>query len=503
MGVKMYKEKILEVHNKRSTHFLHSFISTFIILLLLFPACKSSNHNKHISKVENGLLLPVQIKGQPAEKMQLADRMEYYKVPGVSIAVIDDYKIEWAKGYGVLEAGEARPVTTETLFQAASISKPVAAVAVLKMVEEGTFNLDEDVNNKLATWKVPENEFTSEKKVTLRGLLSHSAGVTVHGFRGYAHDEEMPTLRQVLDGEEPANSIPIRVDILPGSKYRYSGGGYCIVQQLLMDNKNKPFPEIMEETILSPLHMTNSTYEQPLPKEKIANAAVGHRRDGNPIEGKWYTYPEIAAAGLWTTPSDLARFAMELMLSLSNKSNKILSSDMIKQMLTPQQVNNGLGIFVEGEDFNFHFSHGGGNEGYRCFLVAYPERGQGAVIMTNSDDGWQLYSEILRSIDSEYGWGDFIPKEKVLAAVDSKIYDAYIGSYQVSPDFTCIITRENDRLYAEVVGMGKSEIHPESEITFFPVDVDATITFVKDETGQVSGFIYKLGERELLAKRVK
>jgi CubicO group peptidase (beta-lactamase class C family) len=503
MGAKMYKEKMFKVHNKRSSCLLHSLISTFIILLLLFPACKSTKSNERISKVENGLLLPVQIKGQPAERMQLAARMEYYKVPGVSIAVINDYKIEWAKGYGVLEAGEARPVTIETLFQAASISKPVAALAVLKMVEQGTFNLDEDVNNKLVTWKVPENEFTSEKKVTLRRLLSHSAGVTVHGFGGYAQDEGMPTLQQVLDGEEPANSDPIRVDILPGTKYRYSGGGYCIVQQLLMDNKNKPFPEIMKETILSPLHMTNSTYEQPLSKEKIANAAVAHRRDGNPIEGKWHTYPEIAAAGLWTTPSDLARFAIELMLSLSNKSNKILSSGMIKQMLTPQQENNGLGIFVDGENFNFRFSHSGGNAGYRCFLVAYPERGQGAVIMTNSDNGWQLYSEILRSIDSEYGWGDFILKEKVLAAVDSKIYDAYIGTYQLSPEITFIITREDGRLYAEVAGMGKSEIYPESEISFFPIDVDATITFVKDETGQVSGIIYKQGERELLAKKVK
>jgi CubicO group peptidase (beta-lactamase class C family) len=499
----MYKEKILQLHNKRSTQFLYIIIFTFLILLLLFPACKKTKSNEHISKVENGLLLPVQIKGQPVEKMRLADRLEYYKVPGVSLAVISDYKIEWAKGYGVLEAGGTTPVTTETLFQAASISKPVTALAVLKMVEEGIFNLDENVNKKLITWKLPENEFTSEKKVSLRGLLSHSAGVTVHGFRGYSHGEEVPTLLQVLDGEKPTNSDPIRVDILPGTKYRYSGGGFCIVQQLLIDNKNMPFPKIMEETILSPLHMTNSLYEQPLSKEKIANTAVGHKRDGNPIEGKWHTYPEMAAAGLWTTPSDLARFAIELMLALSGESNQLISQEMIKQMLTPQQVNNGLGIFVEGEDFNFHFSHGGGNEGYRCFLVAYPERRQGAVIMTNADNGWQLYSEILRSIDSEYGWGNFIPKEKILAEVNAEIYDAYIGTYQVSPDFSFIITRENDRLYAEVAEMGKSEIYPESEITFFPKDVDASITFVKDETGEISELIYKQGGREIPAKKVK
>jgi len=499
----MYKEKILEVYNKKDIHIFHIIIFAIVILFLLFPACNSTKLNERISKVENGLLLPVQIKDQPVDKMRLADRMEYYKVPGVSIAVINDYKIEWARGYGVLEAGETRPVTTEALFQAASISKPVTAVAVLKMVEEGTFNLDEDVNKKLVTWKVPDNEFTSEKKVTLRGLLSHSAGLTVQGFRGYAQNEEVPSMLQILNGEKPANSAPIRVDIPPNSQYRYSGGGYCIVQQLLIDNKNKPFSEIMEETILSPLHMTNSSYEQPLPKEKIANAAVGHRRDGNPIEGKWHTYPEMAAAGLWTTPSDLCRFAIELMLSLSGKSNIVISENMAKQMLTPQHTNNGLGLFMEGEDFNFYFGHNGSNEGFRCILIAYPEKGNGAVIMTNSDDGWQLYSEILRSIDSEYGWSDFIPKEKILAEVNPKIYDAYIGTYQVSPDFSFIITRENGRLYAEVAGMGKSEIYPESEITFFPKDVDATIIFVKDETGQVSGLIYKQGEREFPAKKVK
>ncbi|MFB0563525.1 MAG: serine hydrolase domain-containing protein, partial [Candidatus Lokiarchaeia archaeon] len=447
------------------------YILALLILtlpLLLSWGCTSDELQGRIHRVENGLLKAVVIKGQPVE-MSLADRMEHYKVPAVSIAVINDYKIEWARGYGVVEADGTEPVTPETLFQAASISKPVAAMAALHLVQQGLLDLNEDVNNKLVSWKVPENEFTAEKKVTLRGLLSHSAGVTVRGFRGYAHDEEVPTLLQVLDGEKPANSSPIRVDIAPESQFRYAGGGYCIMQQLLIDLKDKPFPEIMIETVLEPLGMTHSTYAQPLPEELWTDAATGHRSNGKPVKGKWHTYPEMATAGLWTTPSDVARFAIELMLSRAGKSNKVLSQDMTNNMLTPQHDDYGLGIHINGEGQNLYFGYGVGNEGFRCFLVAYPERGQGVTIMTNSDNGHKLYSEILRSIATEYGWSDFLPKEKALARVNPEIYDLYVGEYQLAPEILLTITIENHRLIARVTGLEEVgiEICPESETTFF------------------------------------
>ncbi len=429
--------------------------------------------------------------------------MKHYKVPGVSIAVIDDNKIEWAKGYGVKEVGKEDVITPETLFQAASISKPVAASAALHFVEEGALDLDENVNNKLDSWRIPDNEYTKEEKANLRRLLSHSAGLTVHGFRGYAQGEEIPTVQQVLDGEEPANSDPIRVDIEPGTQFRYSGGGFTVVQHMLTELKNKPFPQIMREDVLDPLNMRLSTYEQPLPENRRGEEAIAHRSNGKPIEGKWHTYPEMAAAGLWTTPSDLCRFAIELMLAVKGESKKILSREMASQMLTVQKGEAGLGIFVREKGENNRFSHGGGNEGFRCFLIAYPEKGQGAAIMTNSDNGSKLYFEILASIANEYMWNDFQPKEKTLAEVDPSIYDLYTGKYIFSPGNIVTVFKENDRLYVQVPDEGPVEFFPESETDFFSIDEDIQITFVKNEEGVIEKIVANYQGHKLELKKIE
>jgi CubicO group peptidase (beta-lactamase class C family) len=329
----------------------------------------SPSVTERIKRVENGLLQPFAIKGQPSVQMKLADRMKFYNTPGISIAVIDKGRIQWARGYGLRESGGSEAVTPETLFQAASISKPVAAVAALRLAQQGKLDIDEDVNRKLSSWELPKNEFTSEKKVTLRGLLSHSAGLTVHGFAGYASDTTVPTLLQVLDGVTPANSKPIRVDIAPGTKYRYAGGGYVVLQQLLMDVTGKQSPPFMQATVLKRIGITSSTYEQPLPKERWSQAAIGHRSDGEKVKGNWHTYPEMAAAGLWTTPRDLARFAIEIQRSLAGKSNRILSQKTARQMLNPQVGGWGLGFGLPGKGPSARFSHGVANEGYRCLLV--------------------------------------------------------------------------------------------------------------------------------------
>jgi len=380
---------------------------TAMILILLATSCAQSSVSsieRKIQRVENGLIR--EYRDPLWERMTLAERMEYYNVPGVSIAVINDFEVEWVKGYGASEAGGNKPVTPDTLFQAASIGKPVVAVAALHYVEAELLDLGENVNERLISWHVTENEFTAQEKVTLRRLLSHSAGVTVSGFGGYAQGEEIPILQQILDGEPPANSPPIRVDIVPGTQHRYSGGGYMIVQQLLMDVTGKPFPEIMQETVLRPSGMISSTFEYPLPKEREDAAATGHRANGQPLKGKWHTYPEMGAgASLWTTPSDLARFAIEIMLSYAEQSSEVLSQDMANQMLAPQIDDRGLGP-VMGDDGGdlLYFMHPGGNEGFRCVLVAYPKRGQGVVIMTNGDSGEALWREILNSVSVAYGW---------------------------------------------------------------------------------------------------
>lgn len=481
------------------------FFSLALLLALAGGWLTTASQNgsslaERIQRVENGLLPAVVIKGQP-QPLKLAERLAHYKVPGVSVAVINNGKLEWARGYGVVEAGSNKPVTTETLFQAASISKPVAAMGALLLVEQGKLSLDEDVNLKLKSWKVPESDLTKEQKITLRRLASHSAGLTVHGFRGYAADETVPTTVQVLDGQKPANSAPVRADILPGSRWRYSGGGITVMQLLLSDVTGKPFPALLRESVLEKIGMKNSTYEQPLPADKAQQAATGHRGNGAPVKGKWHTYPEMAAAGLWTTPSDLARFAIELQQAKAGKSAKVLSQAMTIQMLTKQSGDYGLGIGVGGAGQAATFSHGGSNEGFKCMLFAYAETGQGAVVMTNGDQGSPLAGEILRSIAREYGWPDYKPTERELAKVNPEIFPAYVGEYEVNGKV--VITTEQGKLFIQPPGQAKSELYPASETEFFTVTDNVRIVFNKDAQGAVNGLTAHFGGRSLNGKKLK
>jgi CubicO group peptidase (beta-lactamase class C family) len=455
-----------------------------------------------IQRVETNLLPGpgIVIQGEPWPQATLAARMEAYSMPGISIAVFRDFQVEWAKGYGVLSEEGGEPVTPTTLFQAASISKPVAAAAALSLVQEGLLDLDEDINQKLKSWKVSENDFTAEKKVTLRGLLSHTAGLTVHGFPGYARDRDIPTLVQVLDGEKPANTGAIQVDITPGSQWRYSGGGYTVMQLLLIDVSGKPFPKILRERVLQPAGMSESTYEQPLPESRFAQASTAHLRNGKPVKGGWHTYPEMAAAGLWTTPTDLCRFAIALSQAFHGRSEVPLSQDTVREMLTEVDGRYGLGFSVEGEGDRLRFSHGGSNAGFKCTLVAWAHSGEGVAIMTNGDLGGSLSTEVLRSLALEYGWPGFKPQEKeVMGLPDDKLVE-YAGTYKMPPSGTLEIVVEEGRLFADSLyvvpgGRQRVEIFPESETHFFTVDTNAILTFQRDAAGDVSGVTLKLGSR--------
>jgi len=360
------------------------------------------NIQERIEAVENGLLPPETGKGRPAE-MKMGARMAYYKVPGVSIAVINDGRVEWARGFGVKEAGQHEPVDQYTLFQAGSISKPVAAMAALRLVQDGRLNLDSNVNDRLLTWKVPDNQFTRTKKVTLRELLSHTAGMTVHGFPGYTPGTPLPNLVQVLNGTPPANTEAIRVDTIPTTLWRYSGGGYTVMQLLLIDVTGRRFPEVMRENVLGRIGMGRSTYEQPLPQAWQARAATAHD-GGKPVKGKSNIYPEMAAAGLWTTPSDLAQFAIEIQKELAGTSNKVLSPTTARLMVTPVMNGYALGLGIDGSGEAVRFGHNGVDFGFEAMMVAYEKTGQGAVIMTNGVGGQALCSEILRGIANVYQW---------------------------------------------------------------------------------------------------
>jgi CubicO group peptidase (beta-lactamase class C family) len=386
-----------------------------------------------IERIGNGID-PVDLKKDEAPvRLDIEELMKLYNVPGLSVAVIEDYKIAWVKSYGVTEPGGTVPVTPKTLFQAGSISKPVAAAGMLALVQQGKLSLDEDVNQKLKTWKVPENEFTKEQKVTLRRLASHSAGLTVHGFPGYDVDEKVPTLVQIFNGEKPANTAPIRVDFVPGSDERYSGGGVTIEQQLMMDVSGKQFPALMKETVLDKIGMTDSSYEQPLPGARAALTAGGARRDGQPVHGKCHVYPEMAAAGLWTTPTDLAKFVIEIALSKQDKSNKVLTQKTTQEMLTLQSKTFGIGFGLTpgrpGE-----FGHSGADEGFQALLVMNSDTGQGAALMANSDNGNLVASDLMRSIAKEYGWKHVEkrgPFEELMLTAKLAGVDAVLWKYDV------------------------------------------------------------------------
>ena len=435
-----------------------------------------------IQQVERGLRPPVLLKG--TNPWTIEERMRVHRVPGVSIAVFGSGKILWAKGYGVSDADTLSPVTESTLFQAASISKPVSATAILKKVEQGRLSLDKNVNEYLKSWKLPENEWTKKTPVTLAELLSHSGGVTVHGFPGYAAGRAVPTLVQVLDGAAPANTAPIRVDSLPGKEFRYSGGGYTIAQQLLVDVEGKPFPQILSETVLKPAGMNESTYEQPLSPDRLRFAAAGHDGSGKPIPGKRHTYPEMAAAGLWATPSDLARFALAMDKSLEGRPGGILSKEMAVKMLTPGLGDYGLGFGTHKRGGAMYFSHGGSNEGFRCLLAAHREKGYGAVVMTNGENGDQLMQEVLRAIGAAYHW-DGYPAEPIEAAkLDAAALAARAGRYQVSTDEILTLTPKGERMEARPSLQKEFELIPLSADSFLRTDADVRYVFSRDSSGR-------------------
>jgi CubicO group peptidase (beta-lactamase class C family) len=471
-----------------------------LVFVLSHAVFGQSPATSRIERVEKGLLPAVLVKGGPAWTIQ--ERLKFHKIPGVSIAIINDYKIEWAKAYGVKDIDTNEPVSTNTLFQAGSISKPVAAMVALKKVEQGKIALDEDINTKLTSWKLPDNEFTAKRKVSLANLLSHTGGLTVHGFPGYAVGEKIPSLPEVLNGSAPANTAPVRVNMEPGTKFRYSGGGVTIAQLAIMDIEKKPYPQIAQETVLGPLNMTSSTYSQPLPDQIRKKAASGYRVNGKPVEGKIHIYPEMAAAGLWTTPTDLAKFAIEVQLSLTGKSNKVLSKETTAKMVTPfieDMV--GLGFFVEKHGAATYFGHGGADEGFRAQLLVNRDKGYGAVVMVNSDNA-QIINEIIRGIAKEYKWDEYLPQPVDVVSVDSNKLDDYVGRFLVNPDRVLTITKENGKLYGEPTASPRVELFAVSENEFIRSDANVRYTFEKNAGGKVESIKLKVNDAGSDAPRI-
>jgi CubicO group peptidase (beta-lactamase class C family) len=382
----------------------------------------------------------------------LSERMAHFATPGVSIAVVDGGRVAWERGFGVCTSGQPDPVDAGTLFQAGSVSKPVFALAAMRLVEQGRIALDGDIQQYLSSWRIPSNgEWTP--RITLRQLLSHTAGTSVHGFPGYPAAGPWPTLTQVLNGLPPANTFPVIVDLFPGMQFRYSGGGTTIAQAAVTDILGLPFPEIMRELIFDPLALNDSTFAQPLPANLASRSATAHPRNGVPMPGRWHVYPEMAAAGLWTTAGDLARIGCEFLRILRGESSPLgFSAGLAAEMLKPQLPTalegafTGLGWVCEGEADAFRCSHDGWNEGFVAGLWLYPTVGKGAAVMINSNQGWPLRDEIKEAIAREYDWphpGSEITTEPLPRAVE--------GTYQTEQGIVCEVTCEGAELRISII----------------------------------------------------
>jgi CubicO group peptidase (beta-lactamase class C family) len=495
---------------------------SLIVVLALGTASPlpSQSTQPNPSRIERGLRPAVRLSDHADTAFDLVDRMRFYHVPAVSIAVVDSDRVVWAKGFGVKQFGGTEPVDTSTLFLAGSISKPVFATGLLELVEQGKLDLDKDVNTYLRSWHLPESPFTSDQKVTLRRILSHSAGLTVWGFPGYTQGTPIPTVPQILNGEKPANTQAVRSDTVPGARWRYSGGGITIAQLVATDVSGESFPELMRRLVLQPAGMVHSTYENPPPPAVARFAAAGHERPDTVVPGQYHVYPEMAAAGLWTTPSDLGRWSIAIMRAYRGSAGGPLSPAMAKQMLTPQvEVSPqfagpvrsywGLGIELQGVGDSLHFTHGGRDEGFVADLVMWPAHRRGIVVMTNGVSG-ALLQEIERAFGAEYGLTTVPRTEKRLATIAAATLDSLPGKYRLMlgrDTIDILVTRRgNDLWVATSNGGGAVRLLPQGTDSFFELETGVNWRFERpptDSLGAATKLVRELRTQKFEAVRVQ
>ena len=478
-------------------------LSIIAILALLNLAAQKTTPatTDRIKQVENSLS-PALVYGDTIPRLNLLKQMAAYKVNGLSIAVIKDYKIEWAKGYGWADAEEKKPVTVDTRFQAASISKSINSLGILKLVQQGKIDLEADINNYLKTWKFPYDSVSKTKKISLANLLSHTAGLSVHGFGGYTPGDSIPALPQILNGSRPANSPAVRSLFEPSKRLEYSGGGTTISQLILMDITGMRYEDYMRKEILQPIGMNNSFYNQP-PPPGTKNLATAYN-NGIAVKGKYHVYPEQAAAGLWTTPTDLAKYIIETQLEYEGKSAKVLSQAMMQKRLTYYIDSNvALGVFLTKKSGDVYFNHNGGNEGFLSTYYGSLKGGNGVVVMINSDD-FSIINEVVNSVATVYNWKGFhTPVFKKLFTLSRDSLPNYIGKYLLGKDtlsvFICaekLCIQQNGQPangYSMIFSSGT-----EFSVKEIP---DASVRFLYKE-GKIDALEISQGEMKIPAKKV-
>jgi CubicO group peptidase (beta-lactamase class C family) len=443
--------------------------------------------DERVRRVEESMVLHPEVRSGPLCQPFILDRMATMNVPGVSVAVVNQGGLDWARGYGVRVAGQPDPVTPETLFRCCSISKMVAALGSLCLVAECRIGLDDDVNDHLRSWKVPK---TGDwlPRVTLRHLLSHTAGISLHGGAGgYPRDAECPTLLQVLKGERPSLTAPVTVRMLPGLTYRYSPAGYGIVQQLVEDLTDLPFEAAMQELVLDPLAMRHSTFAQPLPEPLWGRAAAAHltlKRVPDP--DRWSVEPEQAAGGLWTTAADLCQVILEIQRAAAGEPGRVITPEIARQMLTlhTDNWNCGLGtyLFNPADPEAGYFGHTGGHLGWQASLIGYVLRGQGAVVLVNNGyTGAELIHELLGAIAQEYGWKGYLPAETQFSEGASTDPDA-MGTYLLG-DRPYQVSAAEGGIFLTAPDQNSLYLRATTAGTFKASAANVTIQFRQEENG--------------------
>lgn len=479
------------------------FISFFLIFILIFIAsCQTpeSITRSRIKSLEKGLLRAVYFKGQKPEKLRLVDRMNFYKVPGLSIAVMDKYQIEWVKTYGYKDIIQYQKINPETAFQVGELSQPVSAAVVLRQVEKNILKLNEQLGDYYTEIAFAGKRFRPQEKInfTLASLLSHSAGFYPWTSAGYPRTSAVPELAQILRGEEPAQNYFSFRGFDSQAGVRFSDFNYVLLEKYLEDKTGRKIGELAREEIFTPLGLKNTFFGLPVSEE----IASGHLREGPEVEGSFYKYPEQAARGLWSTPSDYLKFVIDLMDSARTGKKGILAAELARQMLSPQARQVGYGFRLEGEHEKFKIYMKGKTYGYRSAVLIYPALGQGVVVMTNSENGGVLIDEILRGLSAIYDWPDFKPEEKTLFRLDPSIYQQYCGRYQVNDNYFLDISYEDYYLIVHPTGQSPTKFYVETQTIFFSFDPFIRIKFNLDEKNQVTGLILWQEDYEVRARKI-
>jgi len=436
-------------------------------------AAAAPDDARHIANIEQGLRPAQALVGLPVPLSTIENEMRRLHVPGLSIAVVDGGRLAWAKGYGVLGPSGA-PVTPATLFQAASISKPVTAFGAMTLVQSAKLELQAGINTQLHSWQLPKGPGGTPPSVLQ--LLSHTGGLNVSGFPGYAPGQAVPTVLQVLDGTGPAITAPIRIVSPPGKGWQYSGGGYTVLQQLITDVSGQDFDTVMQTRVLRPFGMTSSSFKQPADAAILEQAALPHDSSGKPYAGGPSTYPELAAAGMWTTPSDLARFMIGVQASAAGRS-KVLDQANARTMLTPVRNDYALGFEIAGRGAAASFAHGGSNRGYQNYLFGYVDGGRGAVVMTNGDAGDEVARATMRAIAAEYGWPSYQTVMRTALPIDPDMAQQMIGKYAIAGLGDFDITLQDGRpMFWIKAGQGE-RLYRASDTRFFVLSQKLELSF--------------------------